>query len=63
MPGVFDPSWTTPSAAHGGMHRRPNAAVFMTRTTRVGKVPKALTLGAKGAHFERCARTKIGLRD
>ena len=27
IPAVFDPSWTTPSAAPDGMHRRPNAGV------------------------------------
>ena len=31
MPGVFDPSWTTPSVAHGGMHRRSNAAGLSPR--------------------------------
>ena len=35
MPAVFDPADQKPSAVPGGMHGRPNAAVFMTRATKV----------------------------
>ncbi len=37
IPGVFDPSWTTPSAAEVGLHRRSNA---------VGLSPRAATDGS-----------------
>ena len=35
MPAVFDPATQKPSAAIGGMHRRPNATVFMTGATKL----------------------------
>ncbi len=36
IPGLFDPSWTTPSAAYGGMHRRSNAAGLSPRAASAG---------------------------
>ena len=36
MPGVFDPSWATPSAAEAGTHRQSNAAGLSLSTARLG---------------------------
>ena len=49
MPTVFDPADQKPNAVPGGMHRRPNAAVFMTRAiSHVRPVPTQPSAGPRG---------------
>jgi hypothetical protein len=39
MPAVFDLADPKPNAALGGMHRRPNATVFVTGATKLHANP------------------------
>ena len=52
MPGVFDPSWTTPGAAEAGMHRRSNAA---------GLSPRAASQSSQPSHGDRDGRTALSV--